>query len=309
VQVNARSPAEQPVSPLVTVVIPTYNRMPLLLEAIHSVVAQNYTNWELFIADDGSTDGTIEAVRVMNDPRVRIIELSHTGNIGSLRNTGAQAGKGEWIAFLDSDDRWLPDKLQIQLNSLTASSRRWGYGAYELMGEFAGPIENRSRKFYPYCGWITKEIITAEAAVSIGTLTIERKLFNEAGGFSTNEKLIYREDYDLALRLSLKAEADAVPEVLVHIREHRGRSTNHVRDSFERMAETYTQFIKIKPGPTLEKIARKRRGYHLAEAAANNLSQKKYLLAGRQLGKALADGDRMKHVLSVLKRSVNRVSS
>ena len=84
--------------------IPTYNRIALLQKAILSVIGQTYDNWELIVVDDGSTDDTARVIRSMEDPRITIIEVPHCGHIGNLRNTGAWAGRGMWIAFLDSDD-------------------------------------------------------------------------------------------------------------------------------------------------------------------------------------------------------------
>src|ERR1700750_1510306 len=101
--------------PLVTVVIPTYNRLTLVQQAIASVIAQTYSNWELIIVDDGSDDGTREDIISMNDPRIKLLTKPHVGNIAFLRNAGVDEGSGEWLAFLDSDDLWLPRKLETQL--------------------------------------------------------------------------------------------------------------------------------------------------------------------------------------------------
>src|SRR5580765_5393661 len=100
-------------NPLVTVVIPTYNRLALVQQAIASVIAQTYRNWELIIVDDGSDDGTPEAIISINNPRIKLVTKSHVGNIALMRNAGVDEGSGEWLAFLDSDDIWLPQKLEI----------------------------------------------------------------------------------------------------------------------------------------------------------------------------------------------------
>jgi glycosyltransferase involved in cell wall biosynthesis len=99
--------------PLVTIVIPTYNRATLVQQAIASVIAQTYSHWELMIVDDGSDDGTSEAINAVNDSRIRILKMKHMGNIASLRNIGVKEGTGEWLAFLDSDDILIPRKLGI----------------------------------------------------------------------------------------------------------------------------------------------------------------------------------------------------
>lgn len=289
-------------APLVSVVIPTYNRMPFITECIRSVQAQTCTDWELIVADDGSTDNTLEALRDIYDIRIRILELPHTGNIGWLRNMAVIASKGKWVAFLDSDDLWVPQKLELQLNSLQQSGKRWGYGRFELINESASQPDNRSGRFRAFSGSITDKVISAAAAVSVGSLIVERELFYEAGCFNTDLKLLYREDYELALRLSLKADADAIDELLVRIREHRGRSTNYVTDSHERTAQTFTQFLLFNPTGMLAKAAHKRRGHHLSEAAAGNLSKRFYLRGAKQLTLAIRDGDSFRHIASALKK-------
>ena len=291
-------------NPLVTVVIPTYNRLQFLMQAVNSVLNQSYNNWELIIADDGSTDGTSVFIRSINDPRIRLLELPHTGNIAWLRNMGAQSGKGKWISFLDSDDIWLPRRLEIQLNMFQNSKARWGFGRFEHMNERLQSIPAKAGEFFAFNGWIAKEVVSTTAAVAIGTLMIERNLFEEVGGFNTDHSLIYREDYDLVLRLALKAEAVSTDELMVLIREHPGRSTNQLTDSHERTAESLQRFLLLQPGEALKKIARKRRGYHLAEAATFNIARKKYLPAIRQLSLALINGDTVKHLLSAVNRGI-----
>jgi glycosyltransferase involved in cell wall biosynthesis len=264
-------------SPLITVVIPTYNRMPFIIEAINSVITQTYTNWELFIIDDGSVDRTAETIKALTDPRIHLITQTHKGNISWLRNTGAEKGSGEWIAFLDSDDIWMPQKLQIQYNTLIKTGKRWCYGRFELMNEAEQTIPNRSGKYIPVSGWITKQLLTCEASINIGSLIVERKLFLESGGFNIEPALICREDYDLVLHLSLLAETVAVDDLLVRIREHKDRTTNMLEDAHERTAFVYEYFLNAVTDNKLKKIALKRSGYHIAEASINNLREGEYL--------------------------------
>src|SRR5688572_27262369 len=103
---------------LISVVIPTFNRAHLISEAIESVLAQSYPNWELIIVDDGSTDETQSLIRNFSDTRIRYFRIEHSGSFGTVRNFGIQASKGEYIAFLDSDDIWDPMKLEKQLQTI-----------------------------------------------------------------------------------------------------------------------------------------------------------------------------------------------
>lgn len=225
--------------PLITVVIPTYNRFPLVQQAIASVLAQTYTNWELFVVDDGSDDGTQKAISSINDSRIKLVEMRHSGNIAEVRNAGVKAGSGEWLAFLDSDDMWIPERLEIQLQIMMQEGKRWGYGRFELMNKEGRTIPNKAGIYRPLSGWIAKEVLTTEASIAIGTLLVEQTLFDEAGGFNNDAELLYREDYELVLRLALKAETLAIPDLLVRIREHSGRSTNAFEYAHDRTASVY----------------------------------------------------------------------
>ena len=282
--------------------IPTYNRLLLVQQAIASVVAQTYTNWELIVADDGSDDGTTEAIRSLNNSLISVLHLQHSGNIAITRNAGARAGSGPWIAFLDSDDVWVPRRLEIQIQKLLREGKNWGYGGFELMNKEMRTIPNKAGIFRPLSGWIAKEVLTTEASVAIGTLLLERALFDEVGGFNADPELLYREDYELVLRLSLKAETLAIPDILVRIREHEGRSTNAFEYAHERTASVYEHFIRSRPERALVKIARRRMAGELAESAVKNIKQKKYLLATKILGRAMTNGDRWRHLLSVVRR-------
>lgn len=291
--------------PLISIIIPAYNRWAFLQQAIASVIAQTYTNWELVVVDDGSTDGTKEGIQLLDDKRIHVFSVPHCGNIAILRNAGVTAGTGEWIAFLDSDDVWLPEKLELQLRFLLQEKKLWSYGSFELMNETGQTIPAKSGKYVALSGWITKELLTNKASANIGSLMLKRKLFEELDGFNSNPELVLREDYELVLRLSLKAEAAAVPDLLIRVREHAGRSTNTVNDGHKRTAFLYGHFTKLCPNRELKKIARHRQAYHETEMAVKNIEQKKYRHAIGQLGKAFLKGDKLRHLLSALLRSLN----
>ena len=110
--------------PLVSVVIPTWNRAGLIVRAINSVLSQTYSNWELIIVDDGSTDNTDEVVKKFqeNDTRIRFIKHEKNSGGNSVpKNIGIKNAAGEYIAFLDSDDEYLPEKMEKQINLFNKS--------------------------------------------------------------------------------------------------------------------------------------------------------------------------------------------
>src|ERR1044071_5647676 len=102
--------------PLVSVLLPTFNRLQLLRHTLASVAAQTFRNFELVIADDGSDDSVRAWLRTL--PEVRLIELPHTGVLAKVRNATLTVARGEYVAFLDSDDLWAPDKLERQVAQL-----------------------------------------------------------------------------------------------------------------------------------------------------------------------------------------------
>ena len=267
------------------------------------MLTQTYTNFELIIADDGSEDKTKEAVLAISDPRIRLLELPHTGHISKVRNAGVQAGKGEWVAFLDSDDIWLPDKLQRQMEVLKETSKRWCYGRFELMDEQGVAIPPKAGIYRPISGWITEQLLANEATVIICTLLVERSLFDEAGGFSTDDRLALRGDYEFALRLSIKAEALALPDLLVRVLEHPGRITRSIKDPNERSALPYDIFLEKEQDNKLVRIAKRRKAYLLAEAAVNCSAAGDSRLAWRQLMRSVRN-DSWRHWLSACYRTL-----
>lgn len=116
------SPAD---TPRVSVVIPTYNRADIITRAVDSVLAQTVDDIEVLIIDDGSTDGTRALIEDIDDSRVRYLAHDTNRGVSAARNTGVEAGRGEYVAFLDSDDEWLPRKLERQLSALDGREEGW----------------------------------------------------------------------------------------------------------------------------------------------------------------------------------------
>jgi glycosyltransferase involved in cell wall biosynthesis len=113
-------------TPRVSVIIPAYNRAETITTAIRSVQAQSIGDWELLVVDDASTDNTVAVVESILDPRIRLLRQTTNGGPSVARQTGVDAASGEFVALLDSDDEWLPEKLAKQLQS-GASAVGCGY--------------------------------------------------------------------------------------------------------------------------------------------------------------------------------------
>jgi glycosyltransferase involved in cell wall biosynthesis len=206
--------------PNVSIILPTFNRRRFLELAIESVFAQTYTDWEMIIADDGSSEETRDYLRSITASRVRTIWFQHCGNPSRVRNAAIVASSGRYLAFLDSDDIWAPSKLEKQISALHDSARaRWSYTMEDLIDERGCPVANEGLPtFAPRGGWIFEPLLRLEVAMSMPTIVADRDLIDEIGGF--DEQLRFGEWHDLCLRLAMKSEVVVVRESLCSVRVH-----------------------------------------------------------------------------------------
>jgi glycosyltransferase involved in cell wall biosynthesis len=214
--------------PIVSVVVPTFNRLRFLQQAIESLYAQTFTDWELIIADDGSDPETRQYLQSLaNRPRVTVLWLAHTGRPSIVRNAALRRAAGEYVAFLDSDDLWAARKLERQLETLRARSNcRWSYTAFLRVDAGGTPLpEETVRPWVPYEGDIFEQVVTTRASIRTPSVLATRQLIAQAGGF--DEAMRSAEDYDLWMRLALLSEVAIVDEPLVYVRLH---DDNHTRE-------------------------------------------------------------------------------
>lgn len=124
-------------TPLVTVIMPVYNAERYMEQSIESIIAQTYQKWELLIVDDGSTDSSVQIMQeyCSRDRRIQMILSTGNEGVASARNKGIQAAKGEYIAFLDSDDLWKAEKLKIQIHYMQEHNCGFVYSAYDVIDE------------------------------------------------------------------------------------------------------------------------------------------------------------------------------
>lgn len=194
----------------ISVIIPTHDRLPLLREAVASVLAQSFADFELIVVDDGSRDGTAAALRAEFGPRVEVIETPNRG-VSAARNTGAAAARGRWLAFLDSDDLWDPRKLRAQVDHLAARPGRAICQTEEIWVR-DGVRVNACRHHAKPEGDVFIPSLD-RCLVSPSAVMLRRDVFERAGGF--DESLPACEDYDLWLRLARREEFGLVREPLV----------------------------------------------------------------------------------------------
>jgi glycosyltransferase involved in cell wall biosynthesis len=143
---------------LVSIIMPSWNMGQFIAESIQSVIDQTYINWELLIVDDCSTDNTDEVVSAFKDERIRFFHNAMNSGAALTRNYALREAKGEWIAFLDSDDLWTPEKLEHQINFMNDNAYDFSYTEYEKIDEedkplnihVSGPEKVNKRKMYNY---------------------------------------------------------------------------------------------------------------------------------------------------------------
>ena len=214
--------------PLVSIVLPTFGRLKYLRPTIDSVYRQTLPDWELLVADDGSDEETTAYLRGLTaDPRVKVIWLAHTGIPAIVRNAALREARGEYVAFLDSDDLWAERKLERQVDTLRARADcRWTYTAFLQIDARGNPLpEEERRPWVPYEGDIFEQVVTGRVSLRTPSVLATRQLLLQAGDF--DEALPSGEDYDLWLRLALYSAVAVVDEPLVYVRRH---EESHTRD-------------------------------------------------------------------------------
>jgi glycosyltransferase involved in cell wall biosynthesis len=210
-------------TPVVSIVLATFNRLELLRSSVGSVLSQTFRDWELIIADDGSDEPTKRFLESLESPgRVRVLWLDHSGRPAVARNAALREARGEYVAFQDSDDLWMPRKLETQLISLRRNPERaWSHTKYHLVDESGAPTAwtRRTGGWPTPGGWILDQLIRGETVIALPSVVVSRRLLQQVGGF--DERLNDTEDYELWLRLARRSEIDAVQELLTLVRRHR----------------------------------------------------------------------------------------
>lgn len=228
--------------PLVSVVLPTYNRAHFIGQAISSALNQTYQNIELIVVDDGSTDDTERVIATFDDERLRYIKLPKNVGRSAARNHGLAVVRGEFVAFLDSDDYFLPGKTELQVEFLENNPDvDMVYTASGCVVSDDEPIKYFYRA--PVSGHLYNEIAFFKPlTITLPTVMLRRDVLTKVSGF--DEKMERFEDTDFWRRISKHFKIGAIDEVTCHIRSHRD---NHISAfepaTFERAIEYYVQKI------------------------------------------------------------------
>lgn len=260
-----KPPARTTSGCLVSVVMPTYNRRALIGESIASVLAQTHGALELIIVDDGSSDGTQEAVtdRFGHDPRLRYLRQANRER-ACARNRGIREARGELIAFLDSDDLWYPDKLARQIEALErANAADCCYGFHDVLSAHG---RGRDGENALPAGDILEDLLSR---CFIGSMTplVRRRCFDDVGGFCEDRALLCFEDWEMWTRLASRYRWVLVPEVLgthrVHDANTQHAATVEIDELRLRLMQSYT--LTVRQRQAVRRYASARR-WHWATA-------------------------------------------
>ena len=228
--------------PWVSVIIPVYNRPKLATEAVRSVLLQSYPQLECILVDDGSTEAPEEACRLFAaDPRFRYLPIEHIGMPGAVRNRGVAAARYGLLAFLDSDDLWLPRKLELQMEpQLTRQTELLQDGERgRFQGKFAQRLGGAAPLVHSREVWLRGDKIISQKGqrferrgdvfaealkkcmIGPSTVLMRRDVYEQLGGF--REDLEIAEDYELWLRLTALYQVEFVEEPLIVKRAGHGQ--------------------------------------------------------------------------------------
>ena len=232
--------------PTVSVIIPAFNAEEYIAETLDSVLAQTYRDYEILIIDDGSTDGTR---RVLGDyeKQIRIIQKEN-GGPASARNVGIQHAQGEYLAFLDSDDLWHPEKLQRQVDLLDSSPRIGLVHTARIYFEDDNPTCETLRE-------IAEEDQAEDAFARLfrrnfignSTVMARRECFGEVGPFNEAPEFLGTEDYEMWLRIAHRYPVAYIGELLSKYRLRQGQLSSKIEKAYQNEVHVIQQALRIFP--------------------------------------------------------------
>ncbi|MEA3017632.1 MAG: hypothetical protein QOI38_2354 [Sphingomonadales bacterium] len=259
--------------PAVSVILPVYNRPAYLRAAIDSVRRQSFTAWELLIVDDGSDDAaTLAILSEQTDERIRVLRLAHVGLPAVVRNAGLSEARAEYVAFLDSDDRWLGDKLARQVDAMRARPEcGWSYGPIRRVDEDGSLLgDDGIQKYVPHDREMVHRLLRIDALVAMPSVMMRRELAELLGGFDAT--LRYCEDYDLWIRAAMRSDVVVLESALAEVRVHRDNYSSDRLGVHRSWVELFDKYSRHAPSAATRRIARRRKAVS-ALAVATLLSQ------------------------------------
>jgi glycosyltransferase involved in cell wall biosynthesis len=188
-------------TPLFSVVIPTYNRASMLKRAVESVLAQSYSNFEILVMDDGSTDNTPDVVASFDDPRITYGWEANFGGPARPRNRGIALARGEWICFLDADDWWSTNKLQICFECIN-SKVDLIYHDLEIVRDPPSFFKRKRIKSRQVRKSVLKDLLLKGNPIATSSVVVRKNLLDQISGMNESLDMVAAEDYNTWLRIA-----------------------------------------------------------------------------------------------------------
>jgi glycosyltransferase involved in cell wall biosynthesis len=207
--------------------MPAFNAAAFIAEAVESVLAQEFDSWELLIADDGSTDRTLDVAQAFSDPRIQVLPGLHTGLPAAARNRALGMARGEFVALLDADDAWHPSKLARQLDVLAA---RLDAGAVHTNAVVLGDRYWPPKSSGMVRDWPDFQALLRTNCLLNSSVLLRHSLLERHGGFDEDSVLRGTEDYELWLRLAPHTRFVYLDEPLITYRDHANGVSKRRRD-------------------------------------------------------------------------------
>jgi glycosyltransferase involved in cell wall biosynthesis len=274
----------------VSILLPFFDRRDTLPRCIRSVLAQTHADWELLAVDDGSRDGSAELIEGFADRRIRVFRHDRNRGASAARNTALAAAQGEFVALIDSDDEWLPSKLERQLARLEQTGADACGCEYWLI-----TAEGETHRRLPEPPSWEIELHAACALGNGTTLCARRAVLAQIGPM--NESLRFYEDWDWLLRLTSRFRYTVVPEPLARIHASATRHPATFAASAEQFLRLHSQDFARLGQHHLATI----RSLHYEYVAANALAERQFALGCRYVLKSvLADPRRRPELLATL---------
>lgn len=207
-------------TPFISIVIPTYNHAVFLKKALQSICEQTYINWEAIIVDNNSIDNTEEIVKEFNESRFILKKINNHGVIAESRNLGIKVAKGKWVAFLDSDDWWLPTKLEKSIEYINPSVD-FIYHRLNIERDNKSIFDIEKKTGRRLVNNITIDLLENGNPIATSSVFVRKEIVKKVGMFDEDKKMIASEDYNLWLRISeVVNDMKYIPESLGYYRMH-----------------------------------------------------------------------------------------
>ena len=231
------------ISPLISIVIPTYNRANLIGKAIQSILDQSYENWELIIVDNYSDDNTKEVIKAFNDDRILMLSTPRTGSVAASRNLGVVHSNGEWIAFLDSDDWWFPEKLMYVCKALR-NNPDLIYHDLQIVNADGASMKQKRTRSRKLKAPIYLDLLLNGNDIALSSVVVRKSIFLRVNGMNESTSFFAVEDYDTWLRIAqITNRFVHIPKVLGAYQLHSGNIGKI--NNFQYLSEAFKNHLDL----------------------------------------------------------------